>query len=186
VCKFLYFIIFVPYNLFRLFLVHKILASKYICENGKKKRKKKKEKGFPASWAGGGFRPSRRERARAGALSAQLAQLRGATARDGAVARGPHARERGWLTALTATEGGEGARPGSGRRRAPRQFSAAGPVLRRGGGGEARAGDGGHGGGANWTGGGLWRPVRGTVAGARGGDAAGAVAGRNRGESGAL
>jgi hypothetical protein len=29
--------------------------------------------------------------------------------------------------------------------------------------------------------GGLWRPVRGTVAGARGGDAAGAVAGHNRG-----
>jgi hypothetical protein len=32
---------------------------------------------------------------------------------DGAVARGPHARERGWLTALMATEGGgsTGARP---------------------------------------------------------------------------
>jgi hypothetical protein len=29
--------------------------------------------------------------------------------------------------------------------------------------------------------GGLWRPVRGTVVGARGGDAAGAVAGHNRG-----
>jgi hypothetical protein len=49
-----------------------------------------------------------------------------------------------------------------------------GPVLWRGSGGEARAGEGGHGGGVNWTGGGLWRPVR-------GGDAAGAVAGHNRG-----
>jgi hypothetical protein len=124
-----------------------------------------------------GKRKEKRKRRR---VSAQLAQLCGATAGDGAMARGPHARERGWLTVLTATEGGEGARPGSGRRRAPRRFSAAGPVLRRGGGGEARAGDGGHVGGANWTGGGLWRPVRGTVVGARGGDAAGAVAGHNR------
>jgi hypothetical protein len=51
-----------------------------------------------------------------------------------------------------------------------------GPVLRRGSGGEARAGEGGHGGGVNLAYGGLWRPVRGTVAGARGG-----VAGHNRG-----
>jgi hypothetical protein len=97
------------------------------------------------------------------------------------VARGPHARERGWLTVLTAMEGGEGARPGSGRRRAPRRFSAAGPVLRRGGVGEARAGDGGHGGGANFSCGDLWRPVRDTMAGAHGGYAAGEVAGHNRG-----
>jgi hypothetical protein len=147
---------------------------------GKRKEKRKRRRDFQPAGPGG-FRPSRRKRARAGALSAQLAPLRGATAGDGAVARGPHARERGWLTVLTATEGGEGARPGSGRRRAPRRFSAAGPVLRRGGGGEAWAGDGGHGGEANWTGGGLWRPVRGTVAGARGGDAAGAAAGHSRG-----
>jgi hypothetical protein len=180
VCKFLYFIIFVPYNLFRLFLVHKILVSRYICENGKKKWERKKIKDFPASRAGG-FRPTWRERARAGALSAHLAQPRGATTGDCAVARGPHARERGWLTVLTATEGGEGARPGSGRRRSPRRFSAAGPVLRRGGGGKARAGDGGHGGGANFACGDLWRPIRGTVAGARGGYAAGEVAGHNRG-----
>jgi hypothetical protein len=56
-----------------------------------------------------------------------------------------------------------------------------GPVLWRGGGGEARAGEGGHGGGANFSCEGLWRPVRGTVAGARGGDTAGEVAGHNRG-----
>jgi hypothetical protein len=76
----------VPYNLFRLFLVHKILASKYICENGKKKREKKKKKEFPASRSGG-FWPTRRESARAVALAAQLAQLCGAMAGDGAVAR---------------------------------------------------------------------------------------------------
>jgi hypothetical protein len=76
----------VPYNLFRLFLVHKILASKYICENGKKKREKKKKKEFPASRAGGDFSPPGAS-ARAGVLAAQLAQLCGATAGDGAVAR---------------------------------------------------------------------------------------------------
>jgi hypothetical protein len=43
----------VPYDLFKLFLVHKISAYKYIYENGKKKWEKKKEKGFLASWAGG-------------------------------------------------------------------------------------------------------------------------------------
>jgi hypothetical protein len=62
----------------------------------------------------------------------------------------------------------------------PRRFSVVVPVLRRGGGGEARAGAGDHRGGANLTGGGLWRPVRGAVARVHGGDVAGAVAGRNR------
>jgi hypothetical protein len=69
----------------------------------------------------------------------------------------------------------------------PWRFSAVGPVLRRGGGGEARAGAGEQGGGANLTSGGLWWPVRsavagvrGTVAGVHGGDVVGAVAGHNR------
>jgi hypothetical protein len=58
-----------------------------------------------------------------------------------------HMPERGrGLTALTATKGG-GVRPESGRRRIPWRFSAVGPVLRRGSGGEARAGAGDHGGG---------------------------------------
>jgi hypothetical protein len=56
VCHFLYLIILVPYNLFGLFLVHKISAYKYIYENGEKKKKKE----FPASWAGGDFGPARR------------------------------------------------------------------------------------------------------------------------------
>jgi hypothetical protein len=46
VCQFLYLIIFVPYNLFKLFLVHKISSYKYIYENGKKKWEKKKRKVF--------------------------------------------------------------------------------------------------------------------------------------------
>jgi hypothetical protein len=45
----------VPYNLFKLFLVHKISAYKYICENGKKKWKKEKEKEFQVNRAGGDF-----------------------------------------------------------------------------------------------------------------------------------
>jgi hypothetical protein len=81
---------------------------------------------------------------------------------------------------VDGNEGGEGARPGSGRRRVPRRFSAVGPVLWWGNGGEARAGEGGHGGGANFACGGLWRPVRSTVAGAHGGDATGEVADHNR------
>jgi hypothetical protein len=48
---------FVPYNLFKQFLVHKISVYKYIYENRKKKWKKEKEKEFSASWAGGDFGP---------------------------------------------------------------------------------------------------------------------------------
>jgi hypothetical protein len=50
----------VPYNFFKLFLVHKISAYKYIYENGEKK----KRKGFSASRAGGFFGPAGRERTR--------------------------------------------------------------------------------------------------------------------------
>jgi len=42
----------------------------------------------------------------------------------------------------------------------------------------------GHDGGANLACGGLWRPVHGAVAGARGGEAAGEVSGHGRGQSG--
>jgi hypothetical protein len=78
VCHFLYLIILVPYNLFRLFLVHKISAHKYIYENGEKKWEKKKKKEFPASWAGGGggdFGPPRRERARGRACCGGTARI---------------------------------------------------------------------------------------------------------------
>jgi hypothetical protein len=75
----------VPYNLFKLFLVHKISAYKYIYENGKKKWEKEKEKEFSASWAGGGFRPSR---AQARARARQVAQ-------PAHEKRGRHGRRRG-------------------------------------------------------------------------------------------
>jgi hypothetical protein len=94
---------------------------------------------------------------------------------------GPPAREREGANGVDANGGRERARPGFGRRRTPRRFSAVGPVLWRGSGGEARAGEVGHGGGANLACGGLWRPVRGAVAGARGGEAAGEVSGHDRG-----
>jgi hypothetical protein len=105
VCKFLYFIIFVPYNLFRLFLVHKILASKYICENGKKKREKKKRKDFPASWAGGDFGPvgaSARGRARFRSTWPSRAGRRRGTA----LRRGPARQREGGRTALTTRREG--------------------------------------------------------------------------------
>jgi hypothetical protein len=110
VCQFVCFIIFVPYNLFRQFLVHKILAFKYISENGKKKREKKKRKGFPASWArgGGGFWPRRRKRERAGALSAHLAQPRGATAGERCCGAARTPERGGEGTALTARREGRG------------------------------------------------------------------------------
>jgi hypothetical protein len=97
---------------------------------------------------------------------------------NGAAARARTQREGGG-NGVNGMEGGVRARPGAGRRRAPWRFAAVGPVLRWENGGEAWAGDGGHGGGANFACRGLWRPVRGTVAGARGGDAVGEVAGHN-------
>jgi hypothetical protein len=139
---------------------------------GKRKRKRNFQLAGPG---GGGFRPTR-ARAR---LRPSWPSCAGATAGNDTVARARMPQRGRGLTTLTATEGG-GFRPESGRWRIPRRFSAVGPVLRRGGGGEARAGAGDHGGGANLTGEGLWRSIRGVVAGVRGGDVAGAVAGHNR------
>jgi hypothetical protein len=61
-----------------------------------------------------------------------------------------------------------------------RRFSAVGPVLWRGSGGEAWAGVGDHGGGLNLTGGGLGWLVHDAVAGGRNGEVAGEAAERNR------
>jgi hypothetical protein len=97
VCHFLYLIILVPYDLFGLFLVHKISAYKYIYENGERKWEKKKKKRKPASWARGDFGPTGRERVRAGALAAQLRPTARETVRgrgsDGVTA-GPPVSER--------------------------------------------------------------------------------------------
>jgi hypothetical protein len=91
-------------------------------------------------------------------------------------------RGRG-LTVLTATEGG-GLRPESDRWRIPRRFSAVGPVVGRGSGGKAQPGARDHGGGVNWTSGGLWRSVRGAVASVRDGVVTGASIRSNRGRGG--
>jgi hypothetical protein len=72
----------VPYNLFGLFLVHKISAYKYIYENGEKKWEKKKKE-FPASWTGGNFGPPGRKHARGRACGPAAVHGRG----DGAGAR---------------------------------------------------------------------------------------------------
>jgi hypothetical protein len=80
-------IIFVPYNLFRLFLVHKISASKYIYENGKRNGKRKRRKDFQLAGPGGGdFGPARRERARSRAGKRPLGPPAGETAGNDAVA----------------------------------------------------------------------------------------------------
>jgi hypothetical protein len=96
----------VPYNLFKLFLVHKISAYKYICENGKKKREKEKEKEFQVNRAGG-------VSAWSGArCRGQMGPVGPRGAKDGVadtVGAGPRARE-----------GGGRRRQGGGRRRAVR------------------------------------------------------------------
>jgi hypothetical protein len=78
----------VPYNLFKLFLVHKISAYKYIYENGKKKWEKKKKWEFLLAGPGGDFGPPGRGRRptwpNSGGDSGE--RCRGA---------GPHVSERG-------------------------------------------------------------------------------------------
>jgi hypothetical protein len=165
VCQLLYIIIFVPYNLFKLFLVHKISAYKYIYENGKRNGKRKKKKEFSASWAGGNFGPAKRGRSRGRRPSRPAEERR---RRGGRRGRGPtHQREEG-VTAWSC-DGGRTGRGSTGGE-APRRFSAEAPVPRWGSGGEAWAGVGDYGGGANLVGGCLGWLVHGAVAGARGGE----------------
>jgi hypothetical protein len=168
----------VPYNLFKLFLVHKISAYNYICENGKKEMGKEKEKGFLASWAGGCFWPSR-ARARAAAWAGgPLGPPAGRRHGDGTVARA-HLPGRGGLMAFERRRGGR-SRPGFDRWWNPAA------VLRRGSGsvmGERWRGTSGGRGSWRWGQFDRWRlgvagPRR--VAGARGGEVTGEATGRNR------
>jgi hypothetical protein len=133
---------------------------------------------------GGDFGPPGRERARGRDWRPSWPSSEGETAGDGAVARGPHASEGGGLTAWTAIGGRGEIDRSSTDGGIPRRFSVVGPVPRRGGGGEARAGVGDHRGGVNLTGGGLGRPVRGAVAGVHDGEVAGEAVGCNRGWEG--
>jgi hypothetical protein len=87
VCQLLDIIIFVPYNLFKLFLVHKISIYEYTYENTKKKWKKEKEKEFQANWAGGILA----QRARGRVAGGPLGPPAGEQCRDG-VGAAPWAR----------------------------------------------------------------------------------------------
>jgi hypothetical protein len=105
VCHFLYPIIFVPYNLFKLFLVHKISAYIYIWE---KEMGKEKEKGFPACWARGRFWPIRARARGCGRGRQPTRPISEETAWDGAMARAhTSARGGGVNGAERATEGGK-------------------------------------------------------------------------------
>jgi hypothetical protein len=139
---------------------------------------KEKEKDFLSLRAGGGggFRPTW-ARAR---LAAQLAQLCGGDGGDSAEVRAHQPGRGEGADGVGDNGGGEGLDRGSTGSGDPRRFSAVGPVLRWGGGGGAWVVDEDHRGGANFSCGGLGRPVRGMVAGVRGGEAAGEFFGRIR------
>jgi hypothetical protein len=117
--------------------VHKISAYKYIWENGKKKWEKKKKKDFLSLWAGGDFRPTWAWALARARLAAQLAQLCGETAGDGAEARAHQPGREEGADGVGDNGGGGGARPGSTGGEDPPRFSTVGPVLRRGSGGGA-------------------------------------------------
>jgi hypothetical protein len=92
--------------------VHKILASKYICENGKKKREKEKEKEFSSQLGRGGFL-AQQAPARAGgrAFGPPNPAARGDDGGNGVAARA-RMPERGGENGVNGTEGGARARPG--------------------------------------------------------------------------
>jgi hypothetical protein len=84
---------FVPYNLFRLFLVHKISIYGFLYENRKRKRGKEKGKRILDSWARGDFGPAERGRTAPRQNGPRQPMRRGDGAAD-AVGAGPRARER--------------------------------------------------------------------------------------------
>jgi hypothetical protein len=77
----------VPYDLLKLFLVHKISAYKYIYENGKKKWGKKKRVFLLAGPERGVFSAQPSASARAGTAGGPLGPSTGETAGNGVVAR---------------------------------------------------------------------------------------------------
>jgi hypothetical protein len=154
-------------------LVHKISAYKYIYENGKKKWEKKRV--FLLAGPGGDFGPSGRERA--GAVGGPLGPSVGETTPWHEPTR---QREEEGLMARSGDGGGGEVDRGSPAGEILRRFSAVGPVLWWGSGGEARVVVGGHGGGVNSTGGDLGWQVHIAVASARGGEVTGEAAEHNR------
>jgi hypothetical protein len=146
----------------------------------KENRKKKKKRDSPSNRAGGEFWPTWRAGAGAGALCSPNGPAARERRRGQRRSAGPPARERGGgLTALLVTEG-KGARPGwSAASSAAVLHRRSGPLA-----GKGWRSTGGWS-GSRWWGKfglrGLWRPVHGAVAGARGGEAAGEVSGHDRG-----
>jgi hypothetical protein len=80
----------VPYNLFRLFLVHKISIYAFIYENSKRKRRKGKRSQIAGPGGGGDFGPAERERGAAAEWAQAAHEERGRRGRTPA-----HAPERG-------------------------------------------------------------------------------------------
>jgi hypothetical protein len=102
----------VPYNLFKLFLVHKISAYNSIYENGKRNEKKKKKRVFLLDGPGGILAHSGAS-ARAGAAGGPAGPIARETTGDGAVAQAHTSAREGGLTARDNDGGGRstGARP---------------------------------------------------------------------------
>jgi hypothetical protein len=143
---------------------------------GKRNEKKKKKRVFLLAGPGGILaHPGAREGV-AGGLDGPKARE---TAGDSTVARAHTSVREGGLTVRGSDGGGEVDRSST-TGEIPRRFSAVGPVLWWGSGGEARAGAGDHGVGVNLTGGGLGWSVHDAVAGARGGEVAGEAAEHKR------
>jgi hypothetical protein len=134
---------------------------------------KEKEKDFLSLRARGDFWPTWARALARARLAAQLAQLCGGDGGDDAEARAHQPGRGEGADGVGDNRGGEGLDRGSTGGGDPRRFSAVGPVLRRGGGGRAWVVDEDHRGGANFSCGGLGRPVR-------GGEAAGEFFGRIR------
>jgi hypothetical protein len=110
---------------------------------GKRKGKRKRERILQPTGPGGIL--AQKAPARAGGRA--FGPLGPAARGDGggtALRRGPACQREGGGNGVNGTEGGTRS-TGAGRRRAPRRFSAVGPVLRWGSGGGAWAVDGGHG-----------------------------------------
>jgi hypothetical protein len=76
VCQVFKYYYYVPYNLFGLFLVHKISIYAYVYENKKRNGKRKKKRVFPANWAGGISAQQRRARAAGGPAGPRVRERR--------------------------------------------------------------------------------------------------------------
>jgi hypothetical protein len=146
------------------------------------KRNGKKEKGIPACWAEVEILAQPGASARASVAGGLAGPSARETVGDGAVAWAHTSAREGGLTARSGDGGGGG---GEGRRSTtaseiPWRFSAVGPVLWRGSGGEAWVGVRDHRGGVNLTGRNLGWLVHSAMVGARGGEVPGEAAERNR------